>query len=345
LDNQIENIKNINGLKILAVDDDPINLQVIFNYLSNRDFSVETCLDGRHALELISQRKDRNELYDLIILDLMMPGLSGFDITKSIRKSFSKTDLPIIILTANNQISDIKTSLDIGANDFIQKPFNKDEFYARIDNILQISKLLRDNREVNEKLLLTERDMNKNLEIKIEERVAELAILNKQLRKQSITDQLTGLNNRLKLDETLEIEYNKAKRYNTNFSIIIIDIDKFKNINDNYGHQKGDEVLKEVSLIIRDNSRLSDIAGRWGGEEFLIICCETEQKDALVLAEKIRSIIEHRNFTGVCQITASFGISGYTKDEDVEHIVYRADKALYEAKENGRNCCMSSEII
>ncbi|MBU0925556.1 GGDEF domain-containing protein, partial [bacterium] len=147
----------------------------------------------------------------------------------------------------------------------------------------------------------------------------------------------TGIYNRRMLDEILQIEIEVAQRHERDLSLIIIDIDYFKNINDNYGHLIGDETLKRMSTIISENIRASDIFGRYGGEEFLIICTQTNKDNAYILAEKIRSIIEKYNFNKIGTKTISLGISSFEKNDTIETLFKKADKALYSAKESGRN--------
>jgi len=159
----------------------------------------------------------------------------------------------------------------------------------------------------------------------------------KELEAMATTDQLTGLCNRLELDTIYSKELVKAARYNKIFSIIMIDIDYFKSVNDTYGHQVGDSVLKELSHILQSSVRLSDTVGRWGGEEFLIICYETNLDGALQLAEHIRTAIESYDFDVVGRKTSSFGVGTYHKNDTQESMIERADIALYCAKEEGRN--------
>jgi len=158
-----------------------------------------------------------------------------------------------------------------------------------------------------------------------------------KLEKMATTDQLTRLCNRLELDSIYRNELGKARRYNNEFSIIMIDLDYFKNVNDTYGHQVGDSVLKELSHILKSSVRSVDTVGRWGGEEFVIICGETNLNGALRLAEHIRVAVESFNFNIIKKQTCSFGVSSYHENDTQETMIERADNALYCAKENGRN--------
>jgi diguanylate cyclase (GGDEF)-like protein/PAS domain S-box-containing protein len=153
----------------------------------------------------------------------------------------------------------------------------------------------------------------------------------------SITDKLTQLYNRLKLDETFENELELSKGGKEAFAIILLDIDHFKLVNDTYGHQVGDTVLVEIANILKSNVRSTDIIGRWGGEEFLIILPETDENGGKMLAEKLRGKIDSNDFVTAGHLTSSFGVAMYRGDVSQASIVSRADEALYKAKESGRN--------
>lgn len=159
----------------------------------------------------------------------------------------------------------------------------------------------------------------------------------KRIEELSITDKLTSLFNRQKIDSALIQEFNRVARYGDSLSIIMVDIDKFKNVNDTYGHQAGDRVLTDVATILKTNVRSTDLPGRWGGEEFLILCPETDGEGARLLAEKIRNCIAEHNFSEVGHLTASFGVSTHRSSDTQEDLIRRADEALYTAKEKGRN--------
>lgn len=165
----------------------------------------------------------------------------------------------------------------------------------------------------------------------------EVEAYTKSLEVLSVTDMLTGLYNRLKLDEVFMYEIQQGQRYKNQFSIILFDLDKFKRINDTYGHQIGDQVLQETAKILSTNVRTTDTFGRWGGEEFLIICPETSLEGARLLAEKIRTAFETHDFVVIDRVTSSFGVSTFHDGDSKESMISRADKSLYHAKEDGRN--------
>lgn len=173
--------------------------------------------------------------------------------------------------------------------------------------------------------------------IAIVEDFTERKQLEDKIVKLSITDKLTQIYNRLKLDEVLEMEYRRSHRSHIPFSAIILDIDHFKAVNDNYGHQIGDSVLKEIANILQTHVRETDVVGRWGGEEFLVIATNTDLEGGRVLAEKLRLEIESFEFTAIGKLTCSFGVAAYKSEMTISSLISTADKALYRAKENGRN--------
>ena len=164
-----------------------------------------------------------------------------------------------------------------------------------------------------------------------------MKIKNAQLKRLAITDQLTQLYNRLKLDEVLSYESARSQRDKTPLTIAIIDIDKFKLVNDNFGHQVGDKVLIGVAEVMLKNIRSTDILGRWGGEEFMLILPNTSLEHAYIHANKLRELIEKSNFSPVNKVTISMGLSSCSSFVYEKQLIELADNALYEAKENGRN--------
>ncbi|MDM8550179.1 GGDEF domain-containing protein [Desulfobacterales bacterium HSG2] len=161
--------------------------------------------------------------------------------------------------------------------------------------------------------------------------------LQKQLLIAIYTDRLTGLHNRRKFDEMIKIEKERATRYNIPFSIVFIDIDHFKKINDTYGHDVGDQVLIEISSVLKSRIRITDWAFRWGGEEFILLLPVTSADKSLDLAERLRFIIENHSFPHGRQLTISAGVAQFRNDESIDNLIKRADEALYRAKSGGRN--------
>jgi len=183
-----------------------------------------------------------------------------------------------------------------------------------------------------------------DLEQKVADRTKKLEQKNKELEILSITDKLTNTYNRIKLDLTIESEMERASRYNTRFGIVIIDIDYFKDVNDTHGHQVGDKVLREFADILKANTRKTDVVGRWGGEEFIIISPEANLQEMCTLSEILREKIDTNIFSVINHKTASFGVATFGQNETAEELINRADEALYKAKENGRNRVETLEI-
>ena len=181
------------------------------------------------------------------------------------------------------------------------------------------------------------RDKMKKALNEIEKKDKELNIKNKMLEQLAVTDRLTGLYNRVRLDEAIDQEAIRASRYPVTFGVILADIDLFKSVNDTYGHQVGDQTLVEVAEILKESSREVDVVGRWGGEEFLIISPNTDADGLTKLAEKLRANIERHDFPVIKSKTVSFGMTIYQKDDTSHGLIAKADRALYIAKENGRN--------
>ena len=212
----------------------------------------------------------------------------------------------------------------------------KYESISKVDSsILEVSVLSNSFLDMSKSIY----EYQQSLEEKVEQRTKELQLKNEELFKLSITDKLTGLYNRVKLDKVLQENMSLSLRYGNIFSVIIIDIDFFKKINDNFGHQVGDDVLQECSNILKKSIRNVDTLGRWGGEEFLVVCPETSKDGAKDLALKLNKALEIYKFTTYPNsVTISVGVSSCEmKDMKYDDIISRADKALYEAKRNGRN--------
>jgi len=179
--------------------------------------------------------------------------------------------------------------------------------------------------------------LNENLELEVNKRTHQLEEALEKIKQISITDKLTGLYNRYHIDSVLENNQKMADRHDICYGLILLDIDDFKLVNDTYGHNAGDLLLKEFSSLLKNSIRQTDILGRWGGEEFLIIVSHTSEDSLLTLAEHIREKIENYSFTDIPKITASFGVSLLKKDEEIQSVLHRADIALYKAKEKGKN--------
>ncbi len=296
--------ENNSSIKILVVDDEKINVQILTNHLSLHNYIVDTASDGIEALEKI-----RNKDYDLVLLDIMMPKMSGYEVCNTLRSENSLYDLPVIMLTAKNQPQDIVVGFDMGANDYLIKPFEKSELLARVKTLV-------------------------SLKISVRNAIDSAKLAN--------TDALTGLNNRRFLFEQANKDFEFAKQNNTDFSLMMIDIDHFKKFNDTYGHDTGDEIIKIVARGILKSCRDLDTVGRYGGEEFSVLLPNTNIETASSAAEKIRAYIEQKTYHsekyGDLKCTISIGIASLNeKFVRVEDLFKDADNKLYTAKANGRN--------
>ncbi len=247
----------------------------------------------------------QEEQIDLILLDIMMPELDGYKVCKKLKANSQTNTIPIIFITAKNDEQSIEMAYDIGGNDYITKPFLPKELLARVKKELKIQDMMRD------------------------------------LRLLASTDPMTKLYNRRYFASTSKKIIGLAKRNKSEISIIIIDIDRFKNINDTYGHDAGDTVIIALAQELINNTRESDIACRYGGEEFTVLLPDTSISGARTVAENIRRNLENLTLgikNKTINFTASIGISSILKKEkSVEKALKRADEALYEAKKNGRN--------
>ncbi|MBF0573165.1 MAG: diguanylate cyclase [Desulfamplus sp.] len=334
---------------ILFVDDENTVLNSLRTLLHQRfegKIMIEIAESGEEALEIIDEIIDDGLELQALVADYIMPGMKGDELLVNVHERFP--EVRKILLTGQSDLAGVKRAInDASLYRFIEKPWRDDDLLLTVQSALQAyrqdQEIARKNEElslVNEELKRVNEElmtMNEELENKVNERTRELREKNRELELLAITDRLTGICNRLKLDEVFEHERVRSERYGLDFSVILMDIDHFKRVNDTHGHQVGDTVLVEISHILMEYLRKVDVPGRWGGEEFLVICPETNGDNACFIAEKLRFTISSFNFSVVNKITASFGVTAYRSGDDVKTMMARADAALYRAKENGRN--------
>lgn len=288
---------------ILIVDDISKNIQLVASILKPFAYSLSFALSAKEALDII-----HNSEIDLILLDVMMPQMDGFELCELLKKDGKFKHIPVIFLTAKNDAKSIARGFQVGGVDYMSKPFYEEELIARIRTHLEIQRLTKALKEQA-----------------------------KQMHYLANTDALTHVANRLKFNAILEHQIALQKRNPQPLSLIFLDIDFFKNINDTFGHERGDEVLVALATLIKENIRESDVVARWGGEEFIIIVNNSSNDEVVELAQKLRRLIEKHPFEKVEHLTCSFGISFFKKSDDMHSFLQRADKALYKAKELGRN--------
>lgn len=299
--------------KVLLVEDDPVQANATKQILLQSGYEVFLAHDGINAIKSVKSEKP-----DIILLDVILPGLDGYEVCRWLKLDEQARGIPVIMLTVKKELSDKISGLHIGADDYLPKPYNELELNARIYASLR-TKALQDELRV------------KN---------SQLEDLLSKVEYMAITDALTGLYNRRRFHDALSKEYDRSKRYSTPFSLVMLDIDHFKSVNDVYGHHIGDMVLRETAKVIQKSCRDVDTAARFGGEEFVVILPNTERDNALIGAERMRENVEKLRFPEMDRkITVSIGISGLPDpDVDTEDKLIRcADMALYRAKQGGRN--------
>jgi diguanylate cyclase (GGDEF)-like protein len=320
---------------ILCVDDDSTVLSALRSMLSSHfgpEFQVEYAESGDEALEIESELRAQGKEIGLVISDFMMPGLRGDELLVRLHEKSPNTVK--ILLTGQSDLTGVKRAInDANLYRFLEKPFLNEDVVLTVRAAIRAYWQERDLIRQNEEL----RRMNAELESTVAARTRELVAKNHELEVLSVTDKLTGLYNRRKIDQLLDEELIRGRRYDVEFAVIIVDLDHFKRINDSFGHGAGDDVLVRLAQILRHTTRDADAIGRLGGEEFLVVCRHSPLDGALASADKIREAIEAHDFTGVGHVTASFGVASSRPDDSAASLLARADAALYRAKDSGRN--------
>ena len=321
---------------ILIAEDDEASLDILQFLIRQWGYRVITSVNGKDALEKVEQFKP-----DLVLSDVMMPVMTGYELCNHVKTRFKNHFIPIILITAKSDMDSKLTGLNIGADDYLTKPYSHTELEARIKSLLRIkelhdelSKRNQDLIELNQKLQLS-LDENRKLQKELEDK-------NEQLLQLSRHDGLTNLFNRRTFFELIDNEFARAKRYQLPLSAIMIDLDHFKAINDTFGHLAGDFVLNRVAKVLKRNSRQNDITARYGGEEFVMMLPNTNSIQANIVAERIRKEIEQAVFKfdqHEIKLTISCGLAQLKEsDEDKNSYLSQVDEQLYEAKHSGRNC-------
>ena len=315
---------------ILIVDDIRKNLQLLIEILDQYGYGTTFAVSGSQALERVKVTEP-----DLILLDLMMPEINGLEVCEMLQKDTKNSEIPIIFLTASNETEHLVQAFELGAVDYITKPFKTPEVLARVRTHLELKR--------------TKDQLKKAYE---------------EMKRIASTDELTGIANRRSIFDLGKQEFERSKRYKSSFSLLMIDIDKFKSINDNYGHDIGDLALKMMvnttlnclrkvdhvgrleteKEALENNGNLGHL-GRFGGEEFVVILPETNLEGAYKAAKRVCQAmteesleIIYKTIEVTISITVSIGVATYDlQDEKIDDILKRADIALLAAKENGRN--------
>ncbi|MEG3437817.1 diguanylate cyclase [Pannus brasiliensis CCIBt3594] len=295
---------------LLIVDDIGHNLQLLETILERAKYRVVRATNGERALEQIERKAP-----DLILLDLMMPGMDGLQVCRILKADDRYREIPIIFLTANNESKNLIEAFQSGAVDYITKPFNVLELLARVKTHLEL----------------------KHAKDQLQQALRELEQL-------VLTDPLTRVSNRRHLYQVAEMEIARTRGYNYPFSALILDIDRFKQVNDTYGHLVGDEVLQSVASIVKNTLRQEDCLARFGGEEFVVLLPHTDSSGAIAVANRIRDLIASSSIViggKEIAVTASIGVATFGFDDrDLDDLLNRADEALLNAKRQGRDRCV-----
>lgn len=297
----IARLEQNKGKTILVAEDASTVRELFKRFLARQNLRVLCAADGEEALRILG-----DETVDIVLSDYNMPKVDGLDLLKAVRERYSMFELPFIAVSSDEGGDTVGTFLKLGANDYLKKPFNKEELLCRINNTLDTVEMF------------------------------------EEMMSNAITDPLTGLYNRRYLSETGPKLVAASGRYKEHaLSVVIFDIDHFKHINDTYGHLAGDKVLKEVARALQRNVRASDICVRFGGEEFLVLLPSTDFKRAFIVAEKIRKIVANMAIPVEegenVHLTISGGVAAYAEGLTLESLIKRADEALYRAKQAGRD--------
>jgi two-component system chemotaxis response regulator CheY len=294
-------------LSVLVVDDSPIYRKLVAHALDGHEYSVTFAKSGREALEIFAQSAPH-----IVITDWMMPDVSGIQLCEKIRHS-ELSYTYVILLTSISDKDMVVKGLEAGADDYLTKPFDPGELIARIGVGRRIICLQRDNEAKN--LLLEEA---------------------------ARTDSLTGLPNRRAIEEWADRQIRGASRHRFPLWVVLADLDSFKSVNDNYGHDAGDLVLQKFAELLRSTTRASDICGRMGGEEFVMVLTHVSEEDIGPTVDRLREQFASLIFRfggQTVSVTSSFGVAGFSGDgcADFSQLLRQADAALYAAKRGGRN--------
>ena len=296
--------------RLLIVDDVPVNCRLLLESLKG-DYKIDIATSGEQALMMVVENPP-----DLILLDIMMPRMDGYEVCERLKQDSTSQNIPVIFLTARNSKEDEAKGFEWGVVDYISKPFHIPVVKARIKTHLEQKK--------------------------------RCDLLNRL----ASIDPLTGIPNRRHFTDVFEVEWRRAIRGGSSMSVMLIDVDYFKQYNDTYGHSAGDECLKQIARSLQSSlNRPGDCAARIGGEEFAILLPETDALGAALLAERVRAGVEsleipHRGSAQFDFVTVSAGVATTTPKDNMERstLLNAADEMLYQAKERGRNRVLGREL-
>jgi diguanylate cyclase (GGDEF)-like protein len=301
--------------KVLIVEDSKVQREFVKHELERRGYEVQEATGGLAALSLI-----RTAPPDVVLLDLMLDDMDGYSVCRWLRLGEPTRDVVIIMLTVKAEVKERVEGLHVGADDYLPKPFDMDELEARIFAGLR----------------------TRNARRELRDRNAELEGLLSRTERLAMSDALTGVFNRRRFADVLRHEWASARRYKHPLSILLFDVDHFKEVNDDQGHAAGDETLKNIAEIISSSIREVDLCARYGGDEFVLLLPHTPPANAMVVAERVRSKLARARMTwagAAARVSLSVGVASNEDAalEKPEDLVEAADRALYEAKRAGRD--------
>lgn len=314
-------VEGRNGLCILAVDDDEMSLKLLVRTLQKAGHEVHSATNGDAALKLTLEKSPQ-----IVIADWMMPGMDGLELCKALRRIEYGRNVFFFLLTGRAEEDRVVEAFDAGVDDYIFKPFNPRVLMARIKGGQRVIEL--------QERVASDRKM-------IMKQVQELGLMTRKLRTAALTDVLTELPNRRHAMKRLETDWGASMRTGSPLSVIMIDIDHFKKVNDTYGHGVGDFVLKETARVLTKTTRQGEEASRLGGEEFFVVCPNSTEAQAAVCAERLRAAVERNiirteGFEG--NVTISLGVAQRLEGmPNFDALIKFADEAVYVAKSSGRN--------
>lgn len=309
-------------LRILAVDDDAMSVRMLQRQLELGGHEVYTATNGRDALQAVLQHSPH-----VVVADWVMPEMDGLDLCRALRRYEAGKHIFFLLLTGREEEEHMIEAFDAGVDDFETKPTRPRVLLARIRAAQRVLDLRR-------QIVLDHRLLR--------EQLGRLNLLARKLRDTTVTDSLTELPNRRYAVRRMSEEWASCSRQGTDLSLLLLDIDNFKMVNDTLGHEMGDEVLKSFAKVLQATSRRGEVACRFGGEEFVVICRDSDSAKAVQCAERIRSAVEESDLLKEhkLSLTTSIGVATRTPDAaDVGELLRRADSAVYSAKHNGRNRC------
>ena len=297
----------LDKLNIVVADDSPIYRKLVETTLAQEQYALTFAKNGREAVSLLAKHHPA-----VVVTDWEMPDMTGIELCSAIRTDCESYTY-IILLTSNTRKDQIIEGLAAGADDYLTKPFHSGELLARVKVGRRIT------------------DLHRQIQIK-----------NRLLEELALTDALTGLPNRRAVEQWAPRELSGAARHGFPFWVVAADLDRFKTINDSHGHAAGDNVLRKFAELLKENTRASDMSGRIGGEEFVLLLTHNDRQGVLTAVERIRRQFEDETFSfegKTVAVTASFGIANFQgkKAPAFEELLRSADAALYTAKANGRN--------